>query len=762
MIFLLYLMARSLSAQPLIRPAPPALIENGAARGVLVIPAVPTKAETFAAEEIQTYLQKMTGVQLPIKTTASESETSLLIGACPENREAKTRLLQTSVQNEAFALIPAQNHLSLVGNSDTALVYGAWEFLETQGVKWILPTERGSFVPRKSLVSLPPRLRIEAPGFEFRGPAVVVLPRAEGSEKFNSLEHGIPGSHLLSFRLKLNSNFGFSPGDVWHNIGNGHSYGDYLPPQKYFAAHPEWYALLNGKRSREPGQWQVCFTQERAAREFARNLIFDAENALQKRGWKEERLRFWVSPNDWKAECECEDCAKLHDTGGSVSSLVTLFANRVASEIAKVYPKSKVCFYAYDSYSRPPEKVRPGPNVAPEITFWTANTSFAANNAKPMLSESNHKFRDWFLQWANLSPGGVSVHGYYGHYVIFTPYPQVTQMANDFPRFAKMPRVYGITSEDHLHWGTQLPNFYLAAKLKWNPNLNVSKTLEEFYAAGFGQAAPFVRDYFSTLQARMDALAYFNGNVSEIPQILTPEVIARCSSLIGQAEAVLPRLEENTRWRTQVVIEGWKISVETANALTLYLHPADLVEDGKTLSLLIGSLQKRLDSDLGQFAVEKEVADAALRSTLKAVGTPLHALPRGQTTYNDVLNFGGAAKFKGRAAGLKINSEGYALAGGASGDLELPLRAAEEQKIVALTLRTGFAVLDPARLEIEIRWVSETGETVLLANTVKDTAGALTAKFSPASAGTLRISMKNLTAQEFTALAWLTATVSVQ
>ncbi|MBC7529678.1 MAG: DUF4838 domain-containing protein [Chthonomonadaceae bacterium] len=88
--------------------------------------------------------------------------------------------------------------------------------------------------------------------------------------------------------------------------------------------------MVSGKRTQEEGRWQVCFSNEDAAKEFARNLAEEAKIGIEQRGLKEERLRFWVSPNDGRTGCDCEACTKLRDTEGATSSMVTLFAKRVA------------------------------------------------------------------------------------------------------------------------------------------------------------------------------------------------------------------------------------------------------------------------------------------------------------------------------------------------------------------------------------------------------------------------------------------------
>ena len=43
-----------------------------------------------------------------------------------------------------------------------------------------------------------------------------------------------------------------------------HTFYPLVPPEKYFAAHPEWYSMIDGKRTHDNAQ--LCLEQSRAAR----------------------------------------------------------------------------------------------------------------------------------------------------------------------------------------------------------------------------------------------------------------------------------------------------------------------------------------------------------------------------------------------------------------------------------------------------------------------------------------------------------------
>ena len=756
----LFMLAAILTGIALTGPAKaasPNLIDRGQPEGAIVLPDAPSRAEQFAAEEAQSYLKKMTGATIPIvKGTASAGKPLVIVGKTADSARAMDALRRHSTSQEACAVIGDGRQLFLVGNGETATIYAVWDWLESLGVRWILPTERGEYVPHRSTITIPTTTFFDAPAFTYRGPNDIMY-RAGAPPEAHDLEHGIPADRLFSYRMRLNDNADFDPADAWAEVGSGHSYDYFLPPARYFKAHPDWYSEIGGNRNPS----QLNFTSTDAARQFAQNV--DQAIASQMRaGYRVDRLNVWVSPNDRPAVDESPASQQLIDSGGSASSMVVHFANLVATDVHETYPGARVVFYAYDNYARPPDKDRPGPDVCPQLTFWPAASSFNANPAHPMFSAENSRFEQYFKQWGAMSDH-VSIYQYYGHYLWFTPYPQLTQIAHDFPILANDSRFYGLNSENHLNWGTQAPNFYLQAKMAWNPRLDVQKTMDDFYKAGFGPAAPAIKAYFETLQKKMDSLGAVTGTVAEIPTLLTPDVVQQCSHWIDEAEARIPGMDPGTEWRTRLVVKAWRASAKTAEALRLYASSAHPVEDRKTITRDLNSVIGFAHTDTGEWAFEQPVVDGALRNIVRTVGAPLDSLPPGSFDYSDYLQYGGGLKFHARVTGLEWGIWGCVAPAHGQGSIDIPFRAAPGRRINALTLNLAWAINDPAKIEASVTVTDGAGRTLELAPDIKAAGQTLAVPAAAlGSSDTIHIAIKNLTGNDLTVLTNFNAHSSVE
>jgi hypothetical protein len=761
--FLLSALVVSCGSPPSTEKTRAAIIQNNTALGAIVTPQNPSRAERFAAEELQSYLQKMTGVWVPIlQGEVPVTGSAIVVGRHPESTKLAEELRSHSTDQEAFGVIGTGNRLYLIGNGESAILYAAWDWLESLGVRWIFPIpEVGEYVPHRESVVLPNARKWEAPAMSFRGPSLA-MPSGPGYPEDAHLSiRGVQASALFSYRLRLNNNVAFDPADSWVSVGSGHSYAYYLPPSRYFKDHPEWFSMINGHRSDGPG-WQICFTNPDAAKEFAKNLLAEVRRLLE-RGVKIERMRLLVSPNDGVAQCDCPECAKLIDSEGSASSLVVYFANRVAEEVHKVFPTARIVFYAYSNYARPPEHAKPGKNVCPELTFWPASNSMAANFAKPMFSSANERFWTYFREWAKISDA-LSIYQYYGHYNWFTPWPQITQMTYDFPRLAQEPKLYGFYSENHPHWGTQAPNFYLQAKLMWNPKLDVHKALNEYYQAGFGPAAPYIQSYFEALQKRMDAIPSISGELVEIPSLLTAQLIPECNEFINKAEAAMSRMaDQNMRARTQLVIQAWRQSVKAGEALRHFVKPTEAIGSSQRILADLNTVIQYARTPEGLWTFENRVVEAALRPLLETLQIPLENLPAGDFSYRDYLPYGGALKFKAKAEGFQEGRWGFVLPSYGQGTISLPLRAEEGRRITKLSVTLGWGETNTAKLDALLSLLTSDGTVIPLASDVRSASRTFSLpETALGQAITLRITCRNLTEQTLTILTNLHLQIHVE
>lgn len=695
--------------------AGPALVDQGKAVGKIVVPQEATAGETFAAEELQIFVRKMSGAELPIvKADQAGDGPAILVGRQPGNGAVIDELNGRHGDTiDAFAVVGKGDRLSVVGRSDTSTAWAAWQWLNDQGVEWIMPGEHGTYVPRKMNIEIAEGRDIQSPGMVLRGGGYG-LPVADAPPGFNSLEHGFPAGSLFAVRMRFNENQAIAVKDTIVALGSGHSYEHYLSASTYAKAHPQWFNLINGKRMDGGPGTQVCFTNEQAAAQFAENVMVEIRHELD-RGIPIERMPVSISPNDWAAMCECDNCKKLIDKDGSASSLVTNFCNLVTADIRKVYPKANTKFYAYDNYATPPDHVKPGPGVRPQVVFWSAAIAFAANSAQPMFSQANHRFRDGFSGWQKISEG-VSVHTYYGHYEWITPWPLITQMSHDIPILASVPNFVGMYSELHLHWGTQGLNLWLYPKLMWNPKLDVRKAIKAYCQAAYGPAATPIRAYYQAVQESMDRQGYICGYTVEVPHVLTPEVVSKINGLISRAEGLLDKMDPDTRWRTELVCRSWRAGTQFVEAARLFVHGSGPADRAKILALC-DEVDRFSQSDMGMWAFERRIATQAIGSATNGLKVDLEALPAGKQVFNDSFNMGGAIKFFAKARGWQVGMWGYSLPVNGSGEMEVPLKAAAGHKITSARVRWNMA--NPDRVSGTLSVVSDDGSERVLTTDVR-------------------------------------------
>ena len=695
----------------------PVLVKSNRSTGCIVIPSSAIKEEIFAAEELQLYVKKISGVELQIlRSDDIPDKPTVIIGRHPASRDIINEMDRRFPNNyDRIAVVGKGNHLYLVGHSPSGTVWAVWDWLESLGVRWLLPTERGEYTPKVNAISIPQSSKYDAPALLFRGPNYKMSQKHGAPSDVLKKEHGFEASAMFSYRMRLNNYINISMSDNWTNIGSGHSYAKFLPPSRYYDDHPEWFNLINGRRLNKHHSCQVCFTNQLAAKEFARNIVTNAKQAMDTYNIPVEHLRLFVSPNDRKAICECENCAKLVDKDGSSSSLVLHFANLVAEEIRKTYPAAKIVYYVYANYGNIPDHTKPSPGVYPEIVFWTLGSGTAANHAHPMFSEANRKYKkvfNWFAQYSE----GLSAHTYYGHYNWFTPWPKITQMATDIKVMAKEKNFYGMYSESHLHWGTQGLNLYMHPKLMWNPDLDVEQAIDDYCQKAFGPAAAFMRDYFDILQAAMDSKNHIGGNLVELPSFLTPQIIINCDKSIDSAESVLDQMDSNTRWRTNLYIQAWRASAKFVKAMRLYINPTSKNSRNEILTLL-EEVEAFASTDLGLWSFETRMVAGGINPLLNKLRLDLNNLTVGSHVFNDRFGYGGAVKFFGNVTGLTRGIWGYSLPASGQGSLELPLRTVPGGRISSVKVVFDFAF--PEKVDVKLTALSDDGERVTLTTSVE-------------------------------------------
>ncbi len=131
-----------------------------------------------------------------------------------------------------------------------------------------------------------------------------------------------------------------------------HTFNRIMPASRYGKAHPEYYSMINGHR--QPGDHsQLCLTNPEVFKIVCHNVdsIFRANPGLN---------MISISQNDGNGTyCQCPQCRAVDEYEGSPSGNIIRFLNKLAAR----FPDKQFSTLAYLYSMRPPEHVKPLPNV---------------------------------------------------------------------------------------------------------------------------------------------------------------------------------------------------------------------------------------------------------------------------------------------------------------------------------------------------------------------------------------------------------------
>lgn len=429
--------------------------------------------ERNAAKELQDYLKQVTGATFAIHTDAEAptSEAEILIGQSEQVRKLVPKIDWDSLGQDGIVMKTVGKRLILAGGRPRGTLYAVYTFLEDMvGCRWWSSAE--SYIPVKPDLKIRDLNITYVPQFRYRA----VSCRNEGSV-------GSP----FAIRLKLNWMQPIPPEYGGAHVVQGicHTFYQLLPPDKYFAAHPEWYSQINGRRTAENGQ--LCLTNEEMRKELTHNALEwlrkDPSSEIISISQEDSRL-------SW---CQCPKCRALDEMEGTHAGPLIHFVNAVAEDIEKEFPNVLVETLAYRYTRNPPLHVKPRHNVVISLC------AYECDYAHPLDSDANADFRNDFDEWSKMA-SRILIWNYDDNYQhMLLPHPDINVFGPNARCFAKR-NTFGVFD---LGDGTnqagefaQLRTWALA-HLQWNPNRDAGKLVAEFVKGYYGPAAPYISEYIA-------------------------------------------------------------------------------------------------------------------------------------------------------------------------------------------------------------------------------------------------------------------------
>ena len=301
----------------------------------------PIEAEKTAETELKTYIKRIFAAY-PGK---SESHARFILCHDPE------------LGDQEFKIRCADNQVVITGGRPQGLLYGTYWFLDRKmGVH--LYDAYAEYCPSKEKIAVKEFEKSGRPAFSDR--MYLFTPDEAGLRwaTFNLLSGNRPVREA-----DLIKKYGERP--CWAPpLGSHGMLG--LIPADMFKNRPEFFALQDGKRI-DPVKRGVtvdyCLTNEELIKTTVKRCLHFLKMTPTAR-------YISIAEGDGnRGMCACEKCQTLVKAHGDrESARWVYFANRVAEQVKKEYPKVKLVIFAYIASQKPPENMKVDDNLA---TNWT-------------------------------------------------------------------------------------------------------------------------------------------------------------------------------------------------------------------------------------------------------------------------------------------------------------------------------------------------------------------------------------------------------
>jgi len=454
-----------------------ALAKAGKALQPIVLSANAGQYTKLAAAELKTYLDKITGASFEIKA-GEPAAAGIVIGTL---KDVPTPALEPALEikngidgKDAYAIRTTAKRLLLVGATDIATSHAVYRFLEEIGCRWFFPDADGTWqvVPKNAQLQFKKDIT-DRPAFLERRIWYAWDNFNDGMHPFNTPEHprssgGDTGD--WSRRNRMFGNFVTNAGHAYEAIARDNA--------AEFAAHPEYWALVDGKRTGP--QFEV-------GNPGLRKLVSDWAVDYFKKNPTADMVS--VDPADGFGVSQSDE-AKAY---GNASDSAFKLANEVAVALQKAYPgQSKmVGLYAYNWHSDPPPFALE-PNVYIQLTMGFNGGLLTLDELFDEWPKKakNLGFYDYYSTWRwdyDMWPGGRVGNKNYS-----------IGMIRRFQKANAESGAYAtsISAESSNNWGVNGRGYFLANKLMWNPDLDPDSILADFYDKAFGPAAAAMKKYY--------------------------------------------------------------------------------------------------------------------------------------------------------------------------------------------------------------------------------------------------------------------------
>ena len=536
------------------------LVENRAGMVGVALLNGASEFEERATKELVDHVERITGVMLKVDRMGAEgvrafvdgqrasSRGAVLIGGCAD----VLGLPDPPLARGAFEIISGDGVIRVHGNMEGVIV-GVCELMEQQGVRWFAPGDLFTIIPKAGSIEVKPQRMRREPSFASRW---FQMPDKDWQLRVRCGGEVFPGAHGL-------------PG-VKGSVDKRS--GEIVP-----AENAEVFALVGGKRSTR----QHCILNRRL-------LELVVGSVMQTRA-KGGGPVIGMGPNDGRGFCECAGCRALdgedfdpfsHEP--SVTDRYVWFFNQVLERVRPTYPDTRLAFYVYHSYMRPPMRWKPDQAIMGALAPIGLDRVHGFSN--PLSPERG--YAKWLYgEWCKLLPDMYD-RGYWSNLACpGFPFPIVHRLRDEIPLCKEMG-LRGWRVETFPNYVSQTPSLYVAARLMWDHRADVDSILADFHERCFGAAAGPMAAYHALMDGSMRDADHSTGSAWDMPFFYPESVRRKASALLLEAAALAG--DGDARERVLAITRSFRLLEQFIGMM-----------DARTRGDLVGAMEalRRMDEE---------------------------------------------------------------------------------------------------------------------------------------------------------------------
>ncbi|MCR5264842.1 MAG: DUF4838 domain-containing protein [Clostridiales bacterium] len=473
----------------------------------------PESSQLYAAKELRYYLDRMTGASLPL--TAECGSPAILVGDA-------SGLDVSGLTDDGFVIESSGETVRLAGGC-RGVLYAAYELLERLGVRFFTPVcEKVPTCPDAVIPDMSVKME---PVFEYRA--------------HNYAD--IAQNPRFAAKLRMNGR-----GEMPKRLGGSmtyamfvHSFERLIPTDEFRDTHPEYFALVDGKRvTTNGGRTQLCLTNP----DVIKLLTERTRDFLREHPG--HRLMS-LSQNDWGGNCQCENCRRIDEEEGSPSGTLLRAVNAVAEALEPEFPDMIFDTLAY-VYSRPaPNITRNRRNVC--VRLCSIECCFChpfdgCNDERRSVTRpdgTKSSFITDLRDWGKICDR-MYIWDYttcFAHYP--TPHPNWRVLQRNAQLMAEN-NVKGVFEQANgaSRGGVDFNEMraYLISKLLWDPWCDLDAHRREFMEYYYGEAAPALNEYLDLLCSTAARYDHVGFNDNPLHRFLEEDMLEKYGALFDKAE----------------------------------------------------------------------------------------------------------------------------------------------------------------------------------------------------------------------------------